>query len=59
MDKRSGGVCLSISAKGLSITGIDDRRYWTHIPTDESRLVFFTLSCSCYDEPFLFYLFIY
>ena len=37
IDKRSGGVCLSISAKGLSITGIDDRRYWSHIPTDESR----------------------
>ncbi|VVA91131.1 unnamed protein product [Arabis nemorensis] len=37
LDKRTGGVCLSISAKGLSITGIDDRRYWNHIPTDESR----------------------
>uniref|UniRef100_A0A1J3KBL4 F-box protein PP2-A12 n=1 Tax=Noccaea caerulescens TaxID=107243 RepID=A0A1J3KBL4_NOCCA len=37
IDKRSGGVCLSISAKGLSITGIDDRRYWSHLPTDESR----------------------
>lgn len=37
LDKTSGGVCLSISAKGLSITGIDDRRYWNHIPTDESR----------------------
>lgn len=37
IDKRSGGACLSISAKGLSITGIDDRRYWSHIPTDESR----------------------
>lgn len=37
LDKSSGGVCLSISAKGLSITGIDDRRYWNHMPTDESR----------------------
>lgn len=37
VDKRSGGVCLSISAKALSITGIDDRRYWNHIPTEESR----------------------
>ncbi|XP_010494518.1 PREDICTED: F-box protein PP2-A12-like isoform X2 [Camelina sativa] len=37
IDKRTSGVCLSISAKGLSITGIDDRRYWSHIPTDESR----------------------
>ncbi|KAJ0104533.1 hypothetical protein Patl1_18681 [Pistacia atlantica] len=38
VDKSSGGVCLSISAKGLAITGIDDRRYWNHIPTEESRL---------------------
>ncbi|XP_031265587.1 F-box protein PP2-A12-like isoform X2 [Pistacia vera] len=37
LDKSSGGVCLSISAKGLAITGIDDRRYWNHIPTEESR----------------------
>ncbi|KAK2664656.1 hypothetical protein Ddye_003230 [Dipteronia dyeriana] len=37
LDKSSGGVCLSISSKGLVITGIDDRRYWNHIPTDESR----------------------
>ncbi|KAF5179408.1 F-box protein pp2-a12 [Thalictrum thalictroides] len=37
LEKNTGGVCLSISAKGLTITGIDDRRYWNHIPTDESR----------------------
>lgn len=37
LDKSTGGVCLSISAKGLVITGIDDRRYWNHIPTEESR----------------------
>lgn len=37
LDKRTGGVCLSISSKALSITGIDDRRYWNHIPTCESR----------------------
>jgi len=43
IDKRTSGVCLSISAKGLSITGIDDRRYWSHIPTDESRWVFVSL----------------
>ncbi|KAL5727685.1 hypothetical protein ACHQM5_000853 [Ranunculus cassubicifolius] len=35
--KNSGRVCLSISAKGLRITGIDDRRYWNHIPSEESR----------------------
>ncbi|XP_057976765.1 F-box protein PP2-A12 [Malania oleifera] len=37
LDKSTGMVCLSISSKGLSITGIDDRRYWNHIPTEESR----------------------
>ncbi|EEF51099.1 F-box protein PP2-A12 [Ricinus communis] len=37
LDKITGGVCLSICSKGLSITGIDDRRYWNHIPTEESR----------------------
>ncbi|KAJ8617859.1 hypothetical protein MRB53_014045 [Persea americana] len=29
---------MSISAKELSIIGIDDRRYWKHIPTEESSL---------------------
>ncbi|XP_047334140.1 F-box protein PP2-A13-like [Impatiens glandulifera] len=37
LDKKTGGVCLLISSKGLSITGIDDRRYWNYIETDESR----------------------
>ncbi|XP_071717738.1 F-box protein PP2-A13-like [Rutidosis leptorrhynchoides] len=37
VDKRTGGVCLSISSKALTITGIDDRRYWNYIPTNESR----------------------
>ncbi|KAM7275162.1 hypothetical protein ACFE04_017028 [Oxalis oulophora] len=37
IDKNTGGVCVSISSKALSITGIDDRRYWNNIPTDESR----------------------
>ncbi|KAH7863519.1 hypothetical protein Vadar_018545 [Vaccinium darrowii] len=37
LDKSTGGVCLSISWRGLAITGIDDRRYWNHIPTEESR----------------------
>ncbi|XVF51551.1 hypothetical protein PTKIN_Ptkin04bG0193700 [Pterospermum kingtungense] len=37
LDKSTGGVCMSISSKGLRITGIDDRRYWNHIPTEESR----------------------
>ncbi|CAM8878069.1 unnamed protein product [Rhodiola kirilowii] len=37
LDKNSGGLCMSISSKGLSITGIDDRRYWNHISTEESR----------------------
>lgn len=38
LDRVTGRVCMSISAKALSITGIDDRRYWTWIPTEESRL---------------------
>ncbi|XP_059629324.1 F-box protein PP2-A13 [Cornus florida] len=37
MEKRDGGICVSISWKGLKITGINDRRYWNHISTDESR----------------------
>ena len=28
---------MSISSMALSITGIDDRRYWNFIPNDESR----------------------
>ncbi|KAL6955531.1 hypothetical protein U1Q18_048422, partial [Sarracenia purpurea var. burkii] len=36
LDKSTGGLCLSISSKGLRITGIDDRRYWNRIPTQES-----------------------
>lgn len=38
LDKRSGGICLFISSKALTITGIDDRRYWNYISTDESRM---------------------
>ncbi|XP_072956200.1 F-box protein PP2-A13-like [Typha angustifolia] len=37
MEKSRGGICLAISSKALVITGIDDRRYWNHIPTEESR----------------------
>ncbi|KAE9606583.1 putative phloem protein [Lupinus albus] len=37
VDKSTGKLCLCISSKGLSITGIDDRRYWNRIPTEESR----------------------
>ncbi|KAF8413104.1 hypothetical protein HHK36_001080 [Tetracentron sinense] len=37
LEKSTGGICLLISAKALRITGIDDRRYWNHIPTEESR----------------------
>lgn len=37
LDKKTGGVCLAISSKALSITGIDDRRYWNRIPSQESR----------------------
>ncbi|CAD6224150.1 unnamed protein product [Miscanthus lutarioriparius] len=37
LDKGGGGLCMSISSRALSITGIDDRRYWNFIPNDESR----------------------
>ncbi|BAT97870.1 F-box protein PP2-A13-like [Vigna umbellata] len=37
LDKRTGGLCLAISSKALRITGIDDRRYWSRISTEESR----------------------
>ncbi|XP_077248572.1 F-box protein PP2-A13-like [Tasmannia lanceolata] len=37
LEKSTGGICLSMSSKALSITGIDDRRYWNYIPTEESR----------------------
>ncbi|CAL9185199.1 unnamed protein product [Musa hybrid cultivar] len=37
LDRATGGVCLSVSAKGMTITGIEDRRYWSWIPTEESR----------------------
>ncbi|XP_042014519.1 F-box protein PP2-A15-like [Salvia splendens] len=37
VDRYAGRVCMSISAKGMSITGIDDRRYWNWVPTEESR----------------------
>ncbi|XP_020081585.1 F-box protein PP2-A13-like [Ananas comosus] len=37
LEKVKGGMCLSISSKALVITGIDDRRYWNHMPTEESR----------------------
>ncbi|KAJ4774759.1 F-box protein PP2-A13 [Rhynchospora pubera] len=37
LDKSTGGICMQISSKALSITGIDDRRYWNYIPIEESR----------------------
>ncbi|KAG8381367.1 hypothetical protein BUALT_Bualt06G0114900 [Buddleja alternifolia] len=37
LDNSRGGICVAISWKGMKITGIDDRRYWTHISSDESR----------------------
>ncbi|XP_076893894.1 F-box protein PP2-A13-like [Bidens hawaiensis] len=37
LHKGTGKPCVLISFNGLSITGIDDRRYWSRIPTKESR----------------------
>ncbi|THF98267.1 hypothetical protein TEA_025203 [Camellia sinensis var. sinensis] len=38
LDRVTGSVCMSISAKGMAITGIDDRRYWNWVSTEESGL---------------------
>ncbi|KAL6988317.1 hypothetical protein U1Q18_014067 [Sarracenia purpurea var. burkii] len=37
LDRVMGSVCMSISSKGMAITGIEDRRYWNWVPTEESR----------------------
>eukprot|EP01018_Ginkgo_biloba_P018037 Gb_39361 [translate_table: standard] len=37
LDRATGGVCLSVSARSMAITGIDDHRYWRWIPCEESR----------------------
>lgn len=37
LEKSTGMVCMALSSKALVITGIDDRRYWVHIATTESR----------------------
>ncbi|GAA0155118.1 hypothetical protein LIER_12922 [Lithospermum erythrorhizon] len=36
LDKSTARVCLSVASNGLAITGIEDRRYWSRLPTDES-----------------------
>ncbi|KAK9153807.1 hypothetical protein Sjap_001287 [Stephania japonica] len=38
LDRVTGGVCMAVSAKAMVITGIDDRRYWSWVPTEESRM---------------------
>ncbi|KAL6634912.1 hypothetical protein ACP70R_027583 [Stipagrostis hirtigluma subsp. patula] len=37
IEKNKGGLCMCISSKAMTITGIDDRRYWSHLATEESR----------------------
>ncbi|PKU70610.1 F-box protein PP2-A13 [Dendrobium catenatum] len=39
LEKHRGRFCMSISSKSFLITGIDDRRYWNYIPTEESRFL--------------------
>ncbi|TKY53033.1 F-box protein PP2-A15 [Spatholobus suberectus] len=39
LDRVTGRVCMSISTKAMAITGIDDRRYWNWIPTEESSTI--------------------
>uniref|UniRef100_R7WG31 F-box domain-containing protein n=1 Tax=Aegilops tauschii TaxID=37682 RepID=R7WG31_AEGTA len=47
LEKSTGMVCMALSSKSLVITGIDDRRYWVHMPNTESRKpVRFQLSTS-------------
>ncbi|XP_062217035.1 F-box protein PP2-A13-like [Phragmites australis] len=37
LEKSKGRICMALSSKAMMITGIDDRRYWVHMPTTESR----------------------
>ncbi|KAF6146780.1 hypothetical protein GIB67_007494 [Kingdonia uniflora] len=37
LDRVTGGVCMSISARAMTITLIDDHRYWEWITDEESR----------------------
>jgi hypothetical protein len=37
LEKINGGICMALSCKAMVITGIDDRRYWVHMTTAESR----------------------
>ncbi|CAN6231274.1 unnamed protein product [Urochloa humidicola] len=38
LDKSTCMIFMALSSKALVITGTDDRRYWQHMPTSESRL---------------------
>ncbi|CAN4118270.1 unnamed protein product [Withania somnifera] len=38
LDRISGRICMSISSKSMLITNMEDRRHWTWLPTEESRL---------------------
>jgi hypothetical protein len=49
LDKAGGGTCLTIYSRALSITGIDDRRYWNYIPNDESRYFHQCIICPILD----------
>lgn len=37
LDKMSGKSCMCMSWKGMAVTGIDDRRYWSRVNSEESR----------------------
>ncbi|EPS70124.1 hypothetical protein M569_04645, partial [Genlisea aurea] len=37
IEKKTGGVCLAISYKAMNVTGINDRRYWIRLPSEEFR----------------------
>lgn len=55
MEQSSGQICVSVSWKAMKITGIDDRRYWNHIPSDESRLDLITRTFFFFFFCFVFY----
>lgn len=58
MDKKRGGICMCISSKALAITGIDDRRYWNYIPTEESRYGFLLFQSHFVVKVYEFFVFV-
>ncbi|KAJ0772209.1 putative F-box domain-containing protein [Helianthus annuus] len=47
--EKGGGICMLASWKGMKITGIDDRRYWSHVPSLQSRFHFSSILFELYN----------